>query len=238
MGKIKTDYLETLPESNEQQLSLFKVAQATLTKDPQFEQLLAEIRAEAAEFMAIAHELFPGHQHERLKDFPLEQHRTICKEYYRRYPEKVLPPVHHEPEPCKKGWYKVFTVRWQNPYTEPPKGLPRELLRYVSESSHPTVNQQKKIDAILVRIPGYCFGVTTLEHDHIVEARKWSEERKIKNRLRLLEQRLWKKYTIPELYEEALQAALAKNPEYYGIQPLNLPLKLPTVRGRSASESD
>lgn len=47
--------------------------------------------------------------------------------------------------------------------------------------------------------------------------RQWSLERKQANRLKKLEGRLKRKFTIPLLYQEALQEELGRKPWYYGV---------------------
>lgn len=48
----------------------------------------------------------------------------------------------------------------------------------------------------------------------------WTEERKLRNRGRKLNERIGKKYSIPALLHPELQAAALNNPEYYGVCPL------------------
>lgn len=50
--------------------------------------------------------------------------------------------------------------------------------------------------------------------------RPWTEERKLSNRGRKLNERINKKFSIPELLHPELQAAVLENPEYYGVCPL------------------
>lgn len=47
--------------------------------------------------------------------------------------------------------------------------------------------------------------------------RQWPLERKQANRLKKLEERLKRKFTIPLLYQEALQEELGRKPWYYGV---------------------
>ena len=50
--------------------------------------------------------------------------------------------------------------------------------------------------------------------------RPWSEDRKLRNRGRKLNERINKRFSIPEFLHPALQEAVFENPEYYGVCPL------------------
>jgi hypothetical protein len=213
-----------------QQLELLRVVpQPTDSKTPEqreaFERILESVRAEARDFRSVSVEIYPEFQDVPPHQIPTEQYCLICREYYRRYPERKAPVLKREAKLLPKGKYRVFSVRWSNPYTEPPNGLPRVLWEFTSEYDRPLPKQEAKIEAILARAPlGYCRSIGFRDQAEERGKRRWSEERKIKNRCRLLENRLRKQFSIPELYEEALQVALVKNPAYFGVEPLTLPL--------------
>ena len=48
----------------------------------------------------------------------------------------------------------------------------------------------------------------------------WAEDRKLKNRGRKLNERINKRFSIPDFLHPALQEAVLENPEYYGVCPL------------------
>lgn len=116
-----------------------------------------------------------------------------------------------------------YSVRWTNPYKEPPSGKPVVLLEVeVSERSwkRQPARLQAKVDAILDRNPGYnlCFSCTAT-----VPAKRWTDERKSAHRRRLMESRVRRNYSLPALAEEEIARQLAAKPEYFGLVPLMLP---------------
>lgn len=50
--------------------------------------------------------------------------------------------------------------------------------------------------------------------------RQWSIDAKRKNRLKKLHQRLYRQFSIPGLFHNAIQEQVLRNPSYYGICPL------------------
>ncbi|MUH00608.1 hypothetical protein F7734_53410 [Scytonema sp. UIC 10036] len=56
-----------------------------------------------------------------------------------------------------------------------------------------------------------------LSNDEYKPKRQWSVEAKQRNRLKRLQKRISKQYTIPDLYEKELANAIAAKPEYYGV---------------------
>lgn len=233
MGGRKTDNDHLLAAAKPQlesgkQLNLFRVVYPQAEEpsvSPAEQNIWDKIKQDGDRWNAIARELFPDHvPGTKVADMPIERLWAIRREMNRRYPKPKPEPI--EPCPLPKDEYKIFSVRWSNPYTQPPDGLPEVLLRFESNHDRPTVQQQRKIEAILSRFPGYCFATGFGNRKIDSGAYRWSEERKTKNRLRLLENRLQKKFTIPELYEAALQEAIAKKPEYYGVKPLQIPIDL------------
>jgi hypothetical protein len=120
-------------------------------------------------------------------------------------------------------WYQ-HTVFFLNPHREPPGGKPRKLLEIISGDLKLSPRQQDKVDLIILRNPGYVQGLGFLEK---TPPKIWSEERKTQHRINLMQKRMAKLYSIPELLEAAIQEKLASKPEYYGLVPLALPLSLP-----------
>lgn len=116
------------------------------------------------------------------------------------------------------------SVFWENPYTQPPNGLPKCLFQLQNSDRRPSPKLQAKLDAIIDRqwrrgLYTYSQGWTYHEDPEAAKKRKWSDERKFANRLRLLKLRVAKKYSIPELYEAELARQIALKPEYFGIKP-------------------
>lgn len=108
-------------------------------------------------------------------------------------------------------------VKWTNHYKDPPSGMPRILLDVKSVSCEPDSLVDKKRFAILDRLRKkniWGYNLTFDWTDNSVK-RKWSDEAKKRNRLRRLEKRLAKKYSIPYLFEQARQNTINKNPGYY-----------------------
>ena len=73
--------------------------------------------------------------------------------------------------------------------------------------------------------PGYFPSDVALPKNTVKPSKKpiqqWSIERKQSVRLKKLQIRLQKKYTIPVLYQEALQNALVQTPWYYGVSQID-----------------
>lgn len=233
MAKRKTDndsiFFPPVIPNQPRQLGFFKFIYKEEPVDDRLAQWREQQRVKLAVVDNIYSELFPEYQWLyrqsipgafSCNEIPLEVYEAVWDEYYRRHPKQVPPSPVHEPMPLPPGEYKTFSIRWGNPYTTPPNGLPDVLWRFTTRLSHPTPKQQAKLDAIYARNPrGYSYAIGFGSDKTDSGERKWSEERKQKNRLRLLEKRLAKKYTIPSLYESALvEAVLSKPDEYYGLK--------------------
>lgn len=191
-------------------------------------KLRAKLRAERDERLEIARELFGEVEHER--SLTVQQVHQVTQMYFDRHPERRPSRTERIGKP-RPGWRFEFRLRWFNPYTEPPNGLPRELLLIHSDLDNPTQRQWDKINAIMRRMMGYSLywdaeKLPEVGKDGKVVSRKWSDERKFANRLRLLRRRMEKKYSIPELLEEAIATQIASKPEYYGVKPLAIPVEL------------
>jgi hypothetical protein len=127
-----------------------------------------------------------------------------------------------QPATCKLGIFSAFTIRYY------PSSKRKTSSRHISANQHSPYHQlppreQAKVDRIVLRNPGYVSGLSFLEK---TPPKRWSEERKHNHRRNLMEKRMAKLYSIPELLEEAVQNQLASKPEYYGLVPLALPLNL------------
>ncbi|MCD8487872.1 MAG: hypothetical protein LRZ84_14340 [Desertifilum sp.] len=104
---------------------------------------------------------------------------------------------------------KLFSGNWQNL-----QEVPTEELKQVR--SH--YNQVKGL-------PPPAWELPQIEEAPKIDPtikpyRPWTEERRIANRLRLLHQRMVKKWSLVELRQEALYDAVSRQPQYYGVCPL------------------
>jgi hypothetical protein len=130
-------------------------------------------------------------------------------------------------------WYQ-HTVFFANPHRKPPGGKPRKLLEIISSDRQLSPRQQVKVDRIILRNPGYVSGLSFPEK---TPPKTWSDERRHKHRINLMQKRMQKLYSIPELLEAAIQEQLAKKPEYYGLVALKLPLNLPDPQSQALHDS-
>ena len=116
----------------------------------------------------------------------------------------------------------IYSVRWSNPYTSPPDGRPRTLLKVETDQTQPPQTVLDRIDE--EGGPGcgwalYC-EVTLSEPD---PKRKWSKERKAETRRSNLRRRIQKKH--PLFFFEIYLQELAARPAYFaGEDPIFVPL--------------
>lgn len=145
------------------QLELFRVVvkQPEQPPDPEFERVCAKARAESAEMLAIANELFDGGW-QKLQEVPIPQLRPVRSEFNRRH---GLPPPFWDVE-GEEAARRIVT---------------------------PSASRFYK---------------------------PWTQERKVANRLRLLHQRIEKKWTLIDLKQDALFEAVLDNSQYFGVCPL------------------
>lgn len=73
--------------------------------------------------------------------------------------------------------------------------------------------------------------------------RPWSEERKIKNRLRLLHERMEKRWSLVEFRQDAIYTEVMRQPQYYGVCPLPgstdaCTIKLPNLAREAAIQHE
>lgn len=188
-------------------------------------EVLEAVRQQRQERQSIASELFPDLDPKNDFSLTIEQIRAITEVYFNRYPDRRPRSPEMEPKQ-QKGRYFVFTIFWCNPYTEPPKNKPKCLLEVRSECDRLDSRAQSKFDIVLSRNPGYSQGWSSFEHEQVIQSRKWSEERKIANRRRLLEKRVRAKFSIPELADEEIQRQVMMRPEYFGVEPLLIPINV------------
>lgn len=105
-----------------------------------------------------------------------------------------------------------WVVFWGNPYTQPPEGKPRELLRIAYPYAEGTGEHPPEVEETLRLNPGYSIGWQSpvVERD---PARLWTPERKATARRANLRKRLER--DAPLFMEELFAAALARQPEYF-----------------------
>lgn len=129
----------------------------------------------------------------------------------------------------------TYSIEWRNPYTSPPKNLPRTLweveidcpLKWLEDKDF----RKKKIDRILqVRREkngerGWCISWSPLDSRRKRNYKPWAKKRKQRNAIRLMVNRIQKQYTIPLFLHSAIQGHLIDDPSRYGVCPL------PTEKG-------
>jgi len=103
-----------------------------------------------------------------------------------------------------------YSIRWGNPYTEPPDGMPRCMAEENTDVNvcPPGIQELKET---LGYGSGWfiCFSWTRKE------GTKWSLEAKQRVRRSRLQRRIERKY--PMFAEEFIQEAYKRKPEYYGM---------------------
>jgi len=115
--------------------------------------------------------------------------------------------------------YYSYSISWGNPYREPPKGLPRTIVEVTKFERGLDGRIKDKFHAILDRFHAkgiFGFNICHTYFDN-KPRRRWSEEAKMRNRRKRLLKRLQKKYSIPGLLQSAYDNAIAKKPQYYGV---------------------
>ena len=117
---------------------------------------------------------------------------------------------------------KIYShgVAFCNPYEEPPDGLPKQLVQIETKSHTIPDWFKRKVIKIIDRL--YARGIysysLTFDCFNTKPPKQWSEEAKVKNRLKRLRDRMSKRYSIPELLELAVAEKIAQKPEYYTVQ--------------------
>lgn len=104
-----------------------------------------------------------------------------------------------------------YSLRWSNPYTQPPEGGPVELLSVTVPAGSPTPAEIKTRWR-----PGVGYAIC-LDFDNASyepqAGRQWSPERKGKVRVKRLQSRLGKAF--PLFADELLERELQARPDYY-----------------------
>ncbi len=93
----------------------------------------------------------------------------------------------------KKDLKGIWSIRWGNPYTDPPEGKARILIEItVPWNLNDDKSPPKKILKILKKNPGYalCWSYPAEERKH------WSPEAVRRNRIRRIEKRAERKYPL------------------------------------------
>ena len=103
-----------------------------------------------------------------------------------------------------------FSVRWSNPYTQPPDNQPRILLRAFAESSRPV---PEDIDALHKRLglgSGWCVSVACIEPP----PRRKNAGQKASLRVKALERRVGR-HIGPLFAQEVIDQQLEARPDYF-----------------------
>ena len=112
----------------------------------------------------------------------------------------------------KKPYKGFWSVKWFNPYTSPPDGMPLLLAGPVIIEDWAN-NTNKKcpedLSFLADQNPGYSI---CWEYEYI-PGTKWSKEAKARNRVRLLRRRMEKK--CPLFAEQLITQKVAEKPAYY-----------------------
>lgn len=119
-----------------------------------------------------------------------------------------------------------ISIRWTNPYTTPPIGMPRMLLSTTIDAATIKATELPEVQALLANEAkpgsGYNLCITPVEKAPNPN-RKWSKERKAKRRQDNLRKRLARKMKIRDGQQalwgdplaEAMQRAIQKRPDYF-----------------------
>lgn len=172
-----------------------------------FKQLFAEVRKEVELAGAIARELFPDLKWEKLYHLPHEQFCATWRAYHIRYPckdELAAREIARELFPDDE-----FVLTTDLPYDK--YRAVRDEMCERREASQPGYLTEIRARAELE--PPRKRGAP---RDYI----PWSEERKNRNRIRLMIERMRRKWSIPAMFIDAVQSHLLTNPQYFGVCPL------------------
>jgi hypothetical protein len=118
--------------------------------------------------------------------------------------------------------YYSWSVFWGNPYSQPPDGQPRYLMKNVvlpNSKRWSGSNRPPCIDLVVDRfrsqgIYGWSIGLEYHDTAGAVQPRRWSESSKQKCRRTKLKNRLLK--TVPLFADELYQQELINRPDYFG----------------------
>lgn len=115
----------------------------------------------------------------------------------------------------------THSIRWSNPYTQPPEKLPKTLVKIESTEHRLDGRLKDKFYAILDRLQAQDIWGYNVHWDFYNDKPRkgWTLEAKQRNRRNRLRKRLEKKFSIPGLLEQFYQEAINKKPDYYGVEP-------------------
>lgn len=123
-----------------------------------------------------------------------------------------------------------YSVRWGNPYTEPPDGMPRVLLTVQvppspgggAPGAPPEIDRvwREANAAFVASLPPGSpvkWPWSVCLHDVLPPPRQLSDEAKFRLRRMRLERRMLRKY--PMFAEQFVREMLLRKPDYYGLTP-------------------
>ncbi len=108
----------------------------------------------------------------------------------------------------------LFTIRWGNPYTSPPEGMPRELIA-MTRMQESTRDIPAEIVELLETVarPGSGWGLFVGIDEEAKPKRRLSSQAKASIRRKSLERRVRK--AAPLFAERIIADELAANPNYF-----------------------
>lgn len=181
------------------------------------DRVLQEAIWERLQAEKIARELFPDRAFKKLYEFRGEEWALIWKTFYDRFPPG-LQPKYVAPE--IKRWMKLGAT--QEEFHDLHLGVLDSPEVYGGIKSWKPLFAAWK-EAGLEGVRNYWAKIRNRSRKPSKPKtfKPWSRERKLQNRLRKLDLRARKLYTLlPDEYIEYIQTELLQNPEYYGICPL------------------
>ena len=107
-----------------------------------------------------------------------------------------------------------FAIRWGNPYTNPPEGMPRELMA-ITRMQVSTRDIPPEIQQLLENVarPGSGWGLTVGIDEDARPKRRLSPQARASIRRKSLERRVRKK--APLLADSIIADEIAANPNYF-----------------------
>jgi hypothetical protein len=107
----------------------------------------------------------------------------------------------------------LFAIKWGNPYTNPPEGMPRELIAVTRMQESTRDIPPEIIKALQVARPGSGWALCIGIDEDARPKRRLSLQAKGNIRRKALERRVRKK--APLFADHIIAAALAANPRYF-----------------------
>jgi len=107
-----------------------------------------------------------------------------------------------------------FAIRWGNPYTTPPEGMPRELMA-ITRTQESTRDIPPEIQQLLENVarPGSGWGLTVGIDEDARPKRRLSPQAKASIRRKSLERRVRKKASL--FADRTMADEIAANPHYF-----------------------